>query len=266
MKTVGIIYKFTILAPFKFKNHKPFYVGQHFGLEDFENYWGSGSIWDDFVKGLKTKFPNNWKKLIKREILFQNICFQKTLDKLEEYYIKKEKSHYSYELGGCNILWGSANNFGSGSPSKDSLVRKKISKSRKGKHSGEEHHMFGKKWSDEAKLKNSKSNKGKQSGEKHWNYGRKNSKYVNQRISEANSGNKYWLGKQHSEETKKKLSEHFTGKNWKNESKIKMSKSVSGTKNPMFGKVRINNGIINAVVNRGDAIPEGFELGMLRRK
>lgn len=39
---------------------------------------------------------------------------------------------------------------------------------------------------------------------------------------------------------------------------------MSGNKNPMFGKVRINNGKINMVINQGDEIPTGFVLGMLR--
>jgi len=202
--------------------------------------------------------------LIKREVLYQRPCSQKVLDKMEEYYIKKEKSHYSYKIGGCNVLWGTANKFGSGSPSKDPLVRKKISKSRKGKCLGDEHFMFGKHWDEQTKKRNSESNIGKQSGNKHWNYGKKNSEYVKRRISETNKGNKYWLGKHHTEETKNKLSKHFVGKKWKEESKIKMSKSMSGNKNPMFGKVRINNGKINMVINQGDEIPTGFVLGMLR--
>ena len=80
--------------------------------------------------------------------------------------------------------------------------------------------MFGKHWDEQTKKRNSESNIGKQSGNKHWNYGKKNSEYVNRRISEANKGNKYWLGKHHTEETKNKLSKYFIGKKWKEESKI----------------------------------------------
>ena len=264
MKQVGIIYKFTIIAKYKFDGHKPFYVGQHFGLDDFDTYPGSGAIWTDFITRLKSDFPTCWRKLIKREVLYQRPCSQIALDVLEAYYIKKEQSHYSYKVGGCNILWGTANNFGSGSPSKDPLVRKKISKSRKGKCSGDEHFMFGKHWDEQTKKRNSESNIGKQSGNKHWNYGKKNSEYVKRRISETNKGNKYWLGKHHTEETKNKLSKYFIGKKWKEESKIKMSKSISGNNNPMFGKVRINNGKVNMIINKGDEIPTGFVLGMLR--
>ena len=49
MKQVGIIYKFTIIAKYKFDGHKPFYVGQHFGLDDFDIYIGSGAIWGQIL-------------------------------------------------------------------------------------------------------------------------------------------------------------------------------------------------------------------------
>ena len=264
MKQIGIIYKFTIVAKYKFDGHKPFYVGQHFGLDDFDTYPGSGAIWTDFITRLKLDFPTCWRKLIKREVLYQRPCSQIALDKMEEYYIKKEQSHYSYKKGGCNVLWGTANGFGSGSPSKDPLVRKKISKSRKGKCIGEEHFMYGKHWDENTKRRNAQSNKGKQAGHKHWNYGNHWSEEVRNKIGNGNRGKRVWLGKHHTEETKQKLSEHFKGKKWKDESRIKMSESVSGKGNPMFGKVRINNGKVNMMINRGEALPAGFVLGMLR--
>lgn len=74
----GIIYKFTIIAKYKFDGHKPFYVGQHWekrSVEHFSssnvcNYDGSGKIWNNFIKRLKREFPTCWRKLIKREILY----------------------------------------------------------------------------------------------------------------------------------------------------------------------------------------------------
>ena len=227
----AIIYKFTI------KTSNRFYVGQYSGNK-FNHYWGSGSMWGDVLKGLQKKYPSCWKRLVKREILWQGECNQKTLDKLEEVYIRREHAHYSEGKGGCNILWGTSNEFGAGSPSKDDLVKKKISKSRKGKHAGEAHHMFGKHWDEETRRKISESNKGRQS----------------------------WLGLHHTEETKRKLSEHFTGKKWKDESKLKMKQAMTGKGNPMYGKIRINNGIVNTVINIGETIPDGFVRGCLRRK
>ena len=130
MNQIGIIYKFTIITKYKFDGHKPFYVGQHFGLDDFDTYPGSGAIWTDFITRLKLDFPTCWRKLIKREVLYQRPCSQIALDVLEAHFIKKEQSHYSYKKGGCNILWGTANSFGSGSPSKDpSAVAKTLSSS-----------------------------------------------------------------------------------------------------------------------------------------
>ena len=262
---MSIIYKFTIIAKYEYFGHKPYYVGQHSG-NSFDSYWGSGSIWNDFLNSLKKKYPDNWKRLIRREVLWSGECSQKTLDKLEEIYIRKERAHYSCKNGGCNVLWGTANNFGSGSPSKDILVKKKISKSRKGKCCGEEHFMFGKHWDENVKKKNSISNIGKQSGEKHWHFGKHWSDEIKKKIGIGNSGKKPWLGKHHTEETKRKLSEHFTGKTWSEESKRKMSKSVTGNKNPMYGKMRITNGVENRIIDSNSLIPDGWRRGITRKK
>lgn len=109
---IGIIYKFTIICGYKFNNQKPFYVGQHWTNESTERfkslksrYWGSGSIWNDFVDKIKKDYRSNWRHFIKREIL----CVLKTddkekLNKLEEYFISREKANYRNELGGCNCL------------------------------------------------------------------------------------------------------------------------------------------------------------------
>lgn len=179
MKQVGIIYKFTIIAKYKFDGHKPFYVGQHFGLDSFDSYSGSGKIWEDFINRMKKDFPTCWQKLIKREVLYQRPCSQKVLDKMEEYYIKKEKSHYSYKIGGCNVLWGTANKFGSGSPMKDPECRKKQSESLKKFYKENKHPCLGKKASKELKRKLSISHKGY-----------KHDDLVVKRISEKNKGKK----------------------------------------------------------------------------
>lgn len=253
---LGFIYKFTILT------NRKFYVGQHFG--EINAYWGSGSIWSDYLSSVKKKFPHCWQKLIKREILWQGECNQKTLDKLEEVYIRREHAHYSERLGGCNVLWGTANEFGSGSPAKDELVKSKISKSRKGKCCGKEHFLFGKHWDDETKKKNSLSNIGKQAGEKHWHFGQHWSDEVKRKIGNKNKGKQPWLGKHHTEETKRRLSKHFLGKKWSEESKQKMSNSVKGKGNPMYGKVRITNEVENKIIDSNSPIPDGWRRGMKR--
>jgi hypothetical protein len=266
MKQIGIIYKFTIIAKYKFDGHKPFYVGQHFGLDDFDTYPGSGSIWDDFIKRLKQDYPNHWRRFIRREVLYQRPCSQIVLDKMEEYYIKKEKSHYSYKNGGCNILWGTANNFGSGSPMKDPMVRRKQSESLK--KTFEKHPELIKvihekrQWlldNTDYKEKISNTLKGRYIGDKNPNYGNKWNKEQRLKLKEKmtgrynddknpNYGNKW------SEEKKKEFS-----------NKLKERNHSVGDKNPMFGKVRITNGIINATILKTDKLPEGFWFGMNRK-
>ena len=38
MNQIGIIYKFTIIAKYKFDGHKPFYVGQHWEIKSVEDF------------------------------------------------------------------------------------------------------------------------------------------------------------------------------------------------------------------------------------
>lgn len=151
---IGIIYKFTIKDKYTKDGHKPFYIGQHWcrSVDDFlcrdYPYYGSGKIWNSFLKRLKKDYPDKWRYFIKREIL----CIvtnnsQKTLDRLEEFWIKREKSHYSFEIGGCNVLWGASRKRGMLNPMKDPNVAKKVSlKLRNGSHhdvSGENNPNFG---------------------------------------------------------------------------------------------------------------------------
>lgn len=76
--------------------------------------------------------------------MFLKMVNQKGLDVLEEYYIKKCKSHYSYKLGGCNVLWGTANKFGSGSPMKDPMVAKKCGNTLHVRYAGKNSWNYGK--------------------------------------------------------------------------------------------------------------------------
>ena len=275
MKQIGIIYKFTIIAKYKFDGHKPFYVGQRWESKSIDkflsrncsNYPGSGSIWTDFVNRLKQDYPTCWRKLIKREVLFySDNCSQKVLDKMEEYYIKKEKSHYSYKNGGCNILWGTANNFGSGSPMKDPMVRRKQSESLK--KTFEKHPELIKaihekrQWlmdNTDYKEKISNTLKGRYIGDKNPNYGNKWSKEQRLKLKEKMTG-RYKddknpnYGNKWSEEKKKEFS-----------NKLKERNHSVGDKNPMFGKVRITNGIINTTILKTDKLPEGFWFGMIRK-
>ena len=293
---VGIIYKFTILTKYKFDGHKPFYVGQHWGSLD--NYFGSGSIWDDFLKRMKKDYPTCWRKLIKREVLYQRPCSQTALDKMEEYYIKKEKAHYSYKLGGCNVLWGTANNFGSGSPMKDPMVVLKRVETvlNNGSYNGSKNPFFNKKHSLETRKKISLMRLEYYKNNVPNNLGKHHSEESKTRMSEAQRGKKSWMygrtgelchnfGRLLSEETKRKISEKLSGSNnpnygnkWSENIRKKISENhadVSGSNNPMYGKRGkkspmfgrkwITNGKFEKFVNLDKGLPQGYSLGRLKR-
>ena len=158
---IGIIYKFTIIAKIKRDGHKPFYIGQHWEKRSIEyflsrdsDYYGSGTIWLDYVDGLRRLRPDNWKLFIKREVLYcSDRITQRGLDALEEYFIKKYKSHYSNLNGGCNVLLGTANGFGSTNPMYDKEIINKVREKKKGKYGGKNCYWYNKHLSDETKKK-----------------------------------------------------------------------------------------------------------------
>lgn len=158
---IGIIYKLTILAKYKFYGQRPFYVGQHWGMEDFNSYFGGGTIWNDFLNVVKKDYPLHWKKFVRREILYQGACDQRALDFLEQYYIKREMAHYTEEKGGCNVLRGTANAFGAGSPMKDENCKRKQAESLKKYYAEHASSFLGKHHTEATRLKISEANKGK---------------------------------------------------------------------------------------------------------
>ena len=226
-----VIYKFTI------KTSNRFYVGQYSG-DNFKNYWGSGHMWLRFLKGIQRKYPTCWKRLVKREILWQGECNQKTLDKLEEVYIRREHAHYSEGLGGCNILWGTANEFGSGSPMKDPDVARRVTEKIRGRR--------GAKRSEEGK-------KNISIGEKRsWINADSRRKLISDRMNAymANGG-------------KENLQRKMTGRVFSEEHKRKIKEShadFSGKNHPCYGMRYkwINNGIINKWLLDGNPLPSGF--------
>lgn len=77
---------------------------------------------------------------------------------------------------------------------------------------------------------------------------------------------------QHRQETKEKLSRikkglaaHNKGKLWSQERKDKKSESQKGEKNPMYGKVVVNNGITNLTIDKNEGIPDGYVKGALQK-
>ena len=255
----GYIYKFTILTT------GTYYVGQHFSSKKFERYWGSGRVWENRLKYWKRKYPTCWQKLIKREILWSGECTQKLLDKLEEVYIRKEKALKSDGCGGCNILPGTSNKFGSGSPMNDPEVVKKVSKSMKKffkEHPDVKEEIHRKRrWALENtdyKQRISNTLKGRYSGEKNPNYGN------------------YWTDEQKEALSKKMVGRYDGKKNpnygnkWSEEKKNQLSKKLhertqsDGYVNPMQDKVRITNGSVNTIISKDAPLPEGYWYGMTR--
>lgn len=250
----GIIYKFTIIGNLKYLNHKPFYIGQHimdiseeqFLRRDCYVYDGSGRLWVKFCKALRKKFPTCWRKLIKREVLYASETIsQRGLDILEAYFIKKEKSHYSYKLGGCNILWGTANNFGSGSPMKDPMVANKVTRQLRGRK--------GAKRSKEGKRNISIAAK------KSWKNAIERRKRVSIGVSlyMQNGG-------------KERISKLKRGVKFTEDHKRKISLNhadFSGSKHPLYGSrfIWITDKIKNKRHDENLPIPEGWIRGMIQR-
>lgn len=239
------------MAKYEYCGQRPFYVGQHIGVDSIEKflrkdkcvYDGSGEIWKRFCKGLKKDYPSCWRKLIKREVLFYSESItQKGLDSLESYFIKKEKSHYSYKLGSCNVLWGTANNFGSGSPMKDPMVAAKVTEQLRGRR--------GAKRSKEGKRNMSIAAK------RSW----ENAELRRKRVSETTKERMRNGGREHLSRVKK-------GKKFSEEHKRKISLNhadFSGSKHPLFGSrfIWINNGKKRMRFNgKENEIPKGFIKG-----
>lgn len=262
---LGIIYKFTMLT------NGRFYIGQHFASskEEFleskvSSYWGSGKIWGDCLSSLKKKYPKNWTKFIKREVL----CFIKIdnpilLNKLEKFWIEKEKAHYSYKLGGCNVILGAAYGEDWVNAMKCPEIRQKVSEknriSLKGVTSGSKHPFFGKKRSEETRRKISETRKER----------------IRQGLIDATENIKKAYeavkGKHQTKEHRLKISMaqkgdksvHY-GTHLSEEHKLKMSKSIKKrfeNNKPNVGMKHITNGKINKWHNPIFPLPNGWRYG-----
>ena len=189
---IGIIYKMTLLPT------KKIYIGQRrdVSIESFhKNYWGSGVIWQSFLKHYQSKFPYIWKKLIKKEILYINTTnSQNSLDKMEAYWINKCNSLWNNGDGlGYNILPGSSYRFNCGHPYNFSEIKEKMARKLRGKKLSIETKekmrkaALGRKHTEESKKKMSLSKLGKQSPRK----GVKLSEDTKRKLSESHKGKKH---------------------------------------------------------------------------
>lgn len=155
----GIIYKTTNLVNGKI------YVGQHVcEFDEFDGYLGSGV---KLRAAIRYYGPENFK----RETL--RVCdTQLQLDAWEMLYIKKLRS--TDKRIGYNILPGSANRFGSGSPMLIPEVASKQANS-----------MRGKKWTEAQRVAFSKARKGKNCGASNPMFGKQMSEQQRRDISIA---------------------------------------------------------------------------------
>lgn len=256
---LGIIYRFTIVGSILKDGVEPFYIGQHwsaYSAEDFvrgtqDKYYGSGVYWLTFIDKLKVYKRRKWRNYLRREILYssENIT-QKGLDVLEAYYIRKYEALDVLKKGGCNVLVGTANGFGSGSPMKLPWVAKKAGASLRRGY--KEHPERIKRLSEIGKTL----------------LGNKN----------PNFGNRWsWKKKIQLRKTLRERRDFWGDKNpnyanyWSDEQKAKMSKKTKeaykrGRRNSMQDKKRITNGIINTVKEDNVIMPEGFRFGMAPRR
>ena len=242
-----VIYKTT------FPNGK-IYIGQQ-RVED-RNYFGSGV---ECTRAIKKYGKENLTK----EILRTGIDNQETLDIWEKVFILKFKS-YDKNIG-YNIIIGTSNKFGAGSPMLIKEVRDKCSASNKRRHEEnpelrkEASEYFKDFWSKNPRLKKQISNtlKGRYIGEKNPNFGNN------------------WTEEQKEEQRKRFEDREYSGsqnpnfgKRWSEEKKeahrFKVIERFAGNpeNNPMFGKKRITNGIENTIISVGDEMPEGWRFGM----
>ena len=141
--------------------------------------------------------------------------------------------------------------------------------------SGENHPMFGKHHSAEARKKMSEAHKGKNHSDEtrqklsEANKGKHLSEETRQKMSEAHKGKPSGMkDKHHSEEYRKKMSESIKGENnpmfgkhHSAEARKKMSEANNGKNNWIKGTQWFNNGVKSI---RAKTCPEGFVKGRIK--
>lgn len=213
MKPIGYIYLTTCLV-----NNK-IYIGKH-ELNGQKSYIGSGTL---FKRAVKKYGKENFKRKILK------LCYSlHELRVWEHVYIVKHKS-YIRSIG-YNIAKGDVNT-SEYNPAKAPEVREKIRAKIKerGGLRGANNPMYRRKWSDNSRIQLSNSLK---------------------RTYKINGHPR--IGKTHSDETKKILSE-------------KKKQAYLGKGNPMYGSrfIWINNGVVNKRGKIDEPIPKGWIKGMI---
>lgn len=155
------------------------YIGEH--IQKTEN--------DGYITSSKYYKNHPEDKLLKREIILDNLSDKETMNILETICIMSDKANNSKNVNG---------NLGGWITPKFSGWNKGFSSPFKGKH-----------LTEEAKQKLSKQRKGISYVER---FGEERALEIKKKIGAALKGNQYCLGKKHSEETKRKQSESHKGK------------------------------------------------------
>lgn len=229
----AIIYKTTCLVNGKI------YIGQRI-IRNQNNldrwYLGSGT----HLKRAVDKYGfDNFQRDIICKVTDNN---QAMVDKLEEFFIKK---YNSTDLSiGYNILSGTANDFGSGSPMKNPIVVEKVF----------------------AKLRGRKGAKRSREARKHMSEAAKKSWEDKERRKKASKRMKQMMTETHKEH----LSELKKGMKLSDEHKEKISKNhadFKGSNHPLYG-VRykwMTNGKLNKRVPIDFEIPKGWYNGKTQK-
>ena len=200
------------------------YIGKRH--KDISGYLGSGTIFRNAVK----KYG---RENFIREILEDNIDDPDILCEREKYWILFFDSA-NLEIG-YNLTIGGKGSYGFRHSDE---TKKRMSENAPDK-SGENHPMFGKHQSEEAKEEISKKNKGK-----------KRSDEVIKNQTEKMLGDKNPMyGKNHSEETKDKISKNNKGKKRSEEEKLKMAERAKGKKLSEETKEKMSNSAVGKKKN-----------------
>lgn len=234
------------------------YIGQHkHPFDKSKKYIGSGVL---LRKAIKKHGLHNFTKELLREC--KN---QKELDAFEMVYIKKYKS--ADILIGYNLLEGTANCFAQGAPIENPRIKEyMLPRMREAMKKPEVRNklriIINERYDNCPEYKENLSVLGKKLlGDKNPNYG-----------NNWNDEQKAALSNRFSDGSRKGDKNANFGNNWTEEMKLKLSKKLlesnlnKGENNGMHGKLRITNGIKNTAIKSGDPIPDGWRLGMTRKK
>lgn len=244
------------------------YIGQHIQTQEYDNYVTSSSYYKRNKK--------SGDRLIKREILIDNVSDRETLDILESIAIIEDKQvsaknvngnfgNYVHKMcGGWNK--GVSTTEEAKEKNRQKHLGKKMSedskrlisaalrgiKRKSGYHLSEEHRaaiskgLKGRKISESHRLKQSLTNRGKRASEE-----------TRRKLSESHMGNKSHLGCKATEEQRRRMSEAHIGFQVSEETKEKLRRYAKEHKEEQSKLSKDRIGLVKAAYLK--AKEEGFE-------